>query len=92
MTQTELVVQVIASTLYSDQRWIMNAVAIDKKIEVYSAWTLVGNKVVKLNFDEHKIIVNKKRYRVSKELSTDLFEIVKLVIRKSIKKYEIHNS
>lgn len=85
MTQKNMVENLIGLTLYSNQKWYPQGTLTNKNITLTKADTLVGDTMIRINYEKASVTVKGKKLRIPKELKTDLLTIVRLKIAKTIK-------
>jgi hypothetical protein len=82
MNQNEIAVTLIKNTLYQGQKWTPVAETKGSKIHIVGAKTVWHKQIVKIRFNRNKITLNGKRLHVSKELSSDVAGLSKLMLFK----------
>jgi len=85
MTQKNLVAGLIGLTLYKKQEWCPEGILKNKDIIMTKADTSINATKVTIDYSTKSIFVNGIKQRIPNELRTDLLEIVRLKIAKTIK-------
>jgi hypothetical protein len=85
MTQKSLATELIGLTLYKKQTWNPDGVLNNSGFLLKSASTLLEDRVITIDYKDHRVYLDGKQMRLPKKLSKDLITIVQLKIAKIIK-------
>lgn len=85
-TQKTLAMEIIQLTLHGGMAWLPTGTVTKKGVVLSGASSMIDNKVIVVNFNKQVILINRKRQRYEKELSSDLLSIIKIKVTKMVKK------